>query len=222
MKIILFGASGMVGQGVLRECLNDAEVSEVLCVGRSALALTHPKLKTLIVKDMRDYASVQMQLVGYDACYFCLGASAAGKSEADYAAVNYDIPMAIGKTLAQLKPQMSFIYVSGKGTDSSAQGGVMWARVKGRTENDLLALPLKAYMFRPGMIEPMHGEVSRTLLYSVPIALMKPVFPWMRKRFPHYVTSTEAIGRAMLNVTRRGYALKRLESIDINKASESA
>ena len=219
MKIILFGATGMVGQGVLRECLQDAGVTEVLSVGRSALEEQHSKLKNLIHKDLLDYQAVESNLAGYDACFFCLGASAAGKTEQEYASINYDIPVAVGKTLARLKPGMTFIYVSGAGTDSSGKGRAMWARVKGKTENELLGLPLNAFMFRPAAIQPMHGEVSKTLAYRITIAFFKPLFPVVRGLFPGLVTTTERIGRAMLNIARSGNAERILESSAINAAA---
>ncbi|MGH8447301.1 MAG: NAD(P)H-binding protein, partial [Solimonas sp.] len=158
MKIVLFGATGMVGAGTLRLCLQAADVEQVLVVGRTPVGQQHPKLRELLRADLHDYGDVEQQLAGYDACFFCLGVSSAGMSEADYTRITYDLTMAAATTLAGLNPQMSFIYVSGAGTDSSERGGSMWARVKGRTENALQALPFKAvYLFRPGVIQPLHG-----------------------------------------------------------------
>lgn len=219
MNILLFGASGMVGQGVLRECLSDAGVARVLSVGRSLTGIQHPKLSELQLTDLRDHRAVEQDFAGVDACFFCLGASAAGRSEAEYAAINYDIPVAVGATLARLNPGMTFIYVSGAGTDSTERGRIMWARVKGRTENELLGMKLNSFMFRPALIQPMHGEISRTPLYRIFITVFKPLFPLLRVLFPGFVTTTERIGVAMLNIARKGSAVRILESRDINDAA---
>ncbi len=219
MKIILFGATGMVGQGVLRECLQAPDVTQVLSVGRTPSALAHPKLHDLVLKDLLDYDRVAAQFAGYSACFFCLGATAAGKTEAQYALINHDIPLAAGQTLARVNPNMTFIYVSGAGTDSSEQGKVMWARVKGKTENALRRMPLKAHMFRPSAIQPMNGEVSKTSMYRVMISLFKPLFPLLRGSFPGFITTTEHMGRAMLNIARHGSQEKVLESRSINLAA---
>src|SRR5579885_1086110 len=191
MKVILFGTTGMVGQGVLRECLLDPEVAQVLSVGRSPLNQTHPKLREIIHKDFTDFTAIESELAGYDACFFCLGVSSAGMSEADYRRVTYDFTLAAARTLAHRNPSMTFIYVSGAGTDSTERGRMMWARVKGKTENDLLALPFKAvYMVRPGAIIPLHGIRSKTALYRVIYAMMGPLFVAARKLFPQHVTTT--------------------------------
>ena len=219
MKVILFGATGMVGQGVMRECLQDAGVTEVLSVGRTLTSLQHAKLKELVHRDLLDYSAVGKQLAAYDACFFCLGATAAGRTEAEYAAINHAIPVAAGTALARIKPGMTFVYVSGAGTDSTGQGRIMWARVKGRTENELLRLPLKAFMFRPGAIQPMNGEVSKTVAYRVLIAIFKPLFPVMRSLQPDSITTTERMGLAMLNVAKAGYSRPILEVRDINAAA---
>ncbi|HXI56585.1 MAG TPA: epimerase, partial [Polyangia bacterium] len=171
MRIILFGATGMVGQGALRECLLDPDVSEVLSIGRTpvrrtAVGPTDAKLREQVLADPGDLSSIEGQLVGYDACFFCLGVSSVGMTEAAYRRITYDLTLAAARTLSRLNPGMTFIYVSGAGTDSSERGRSMWARVKGQTENALLALPFKAaYMFRPGIIQPLHGIVSKTPLY---------------------------------------------------------
>lgn len=221
MKIILYGASGMVGQGVLRECLNDQGVTQVLAVGRMAVNIPHPKLRDLVLMDFLNYSAAEQELAGYDACFFCLGSTAAGRTEAQYAAINHDIPVAAGTALAKINPGMTFIYVSGAGTDSTAKGRIVWARIKGQTENDLLRLPLKTYVFRPAAIQPMHGEVSKTLGYRVFIAVLRPVFPLMRTLLPAFATSTENMGRAMLKVARGGYSTRILESRDINRVAET-
>src|ERR1700709_793018 len=144
MKVILFGATGMVGQGVLRECLLDADVESVLAVGRSATGQTNPKLREIVHADFLDYSAIESQLAGFDACFFCLGVTSSGKTEADYAHLPYDITLTAAVTLGRLNPSMTFVYVSGAGTDCTEKGGSMWARVKGRTENALLKLPFKA------------------------------------------------------------------------------
>lgn len=215
MKVVIYGASGMVGQGVLRACLEAEDVTDVLVVGRGSLGLQHPKLREAVVKDLLDLRPLEPELAGRDACFFCLGASAAGRDEAAYAAINHAIPLAAGRTLAQLNPGMAFLYVSGAGTDSTGAGRVMWARVKGRTENELLALPLKATMLRPAFIQPSHGEVSRTPAYRIAIGLMRPFFPLLRC-FPAFATTTERLARAMLEVARHGHPKRILESREIN------
>jgi uncharacterized protein YbjT (DUF2867 family) len=195
----------MVGQGVLRECLLDPEVHRVLSIGRTVTGQQHPKLAEVVRADLYDYSDIEGDLTGYDACFFCLGTSAAGKTEDEYRRVTYDLTMAAATTLARLNPQMTFIYVSGSGTDSSEQGRVMWARVKGATENAILRLPFKdAYMFRPAAILPMHGETSKTKLYRVAYAIARPLLPLLLRLFPNYVTTTEILGRTMLDVARNG------------------
>lgn len=217
MKIILFGASGMVGQGVLRECLLDEGVDGVLAVGRAPLGRQHAKLQEVVLADLTDYSAVEERLRGYDACFFCLGVSAAGMSEADYRRVTYDVTLAAAGTLARLDPGMTFIYVSGAGTDSTESGRTMWARVKGATENALLRLPFKAAcMFRPGLIQPRHGERSKTRFYRVFYTLLGPLIPVLSAALPGQVTTTERIARAMLKVARQGAAKTVLETADIN------
>jgi len=216
MKVILFGASGMVGQGVLRECLLDPEVEEVLSVGRSATGQTHAKLREITHADFTDFTPIAAQLSGYDACFFCLGISSAGMKEADYRHITYDFTLAAAQVLARQNPAMTFIYVSGSGTDSSEKGRSMWARVKGQTENALLRLPFKAaYMFRPGAIQPLHGIKSRTRLYRAGYTVMAPLWPVLRALFPRQVITTEQVGRAMLAAAKRGGPQKLLENQDI-------
>ena len=223
MKIILFGATGMVGQGVMRECLLDPEVTQLLTVGRHATNQQHPKLRELVVPDLFDLSSTEQQLAGFDACFFTLGTSAVGLTEAQYARVTCDLTLAVARTLVRLNPGMTFIYVSGMGTDSSERGRVMWARVKGRTENALLALGFRrAFMFRPGAIVPLHGIRSRTLAYRVGYMLMAPVLPLLRRLFPKAVTTTEIVGRAMIAVAERGNKQAVLESADINRVAFAA
>lgn len=215
MKVLIFGASGMVGQGVLRECLLDPEVTQVISLGRSPSGTSHPKLRELIHRDLFDYSSIESELNDVDACFFCLGVSSVGMKEADYARISYDMTLAAATVLARLNPNMVFTYVSGAGTDSTERGAVMWARVKGRTENALLALPLRAYMFRPGIIQPLHGVRSKTALYQFFYKLATPLFPLLRAIAPNQITTTEQVGKAMLILAKRGGDKKVLESKDI-------
>jgi len=217
MKVLLFGASGMVGQGVLRECLDDPAVDEVLAVGRGSLGLSHPKLREAQCADLFDLTRLEAELARFDACFFCIGVSAGGMAEPDYAHLTYDLTLSVARRLARVHPGMTFTYVSGAGTDSTAQGGTMWARVKGRTENDLLALPLRASMFRPAIIAPMHGERSKTTAYRLFYALAAPLLPLLRRALPRYVTTTEHVGRAMLAVARSAKPPAHLENSDINR-----
>ncbi|CAI1575274.1 epimerase [Serratia proteamaculans] len=217
MRVIILGASGMVGQGALRECLRDPQVSEVLSIGRSALTQSHAKLKQLTLPDLSDLSAVEAQLAGYDACFFCLGVSSAGMSEARYRTLTYDLTLAAGRPLARLNPAMTFIYVSGVGTDSSEGGRSMWARVKGATENALLALPFHAVMFRPGAIVPLHGIRSRTRVYDLLYRLLKPLWFGALRLFPNQVTTTERVGLAMLAVARHETTLRIVEPAEINR-----
>jgi uncharacterized protein YbjT (DUF2867 family) len=218
MKVILFGATGMVGQAVLRECLLDPDVERVLTVGRKATGVHDGKLRELVHADLFDISPIEPELSGYDACFFCLGVSSAGMNEADYHRVTYGLTMAVAEVLARRNPGMTFIYVSGAGTDSSERGRMMWARVKGRTENALLRLPFKAaYMFRPGFIQPLHGVVSRSKAIRAVYAVMGPLYPVWRTVFPKYVTTTENIGRAMIRVVRDGAPGPVVENRDIDR-----
>ena len=217
MNVLLFGATGMVGQGVLRECLRDPGVDRVLAIGRSATGQAHAKLRDLVVSDVTDLSAVEPELAGFDACFFCLGVTSAGMSEAQYTRLTCDLTLAVARTLVRVAPGMTFVYVSGLGTDSSERGRVMWARVKGRTENALLALPFRAaYMFRPGYIQPLHGVRSRTRWYRLAYLVMAPLYPALEALAPGSVTTTEQVGRAMIAVARRGYAKPVLEPRDIN------
>lgn len=217
MKIILFGGTGMVGQGVLRECLLDRDVVQILSVVRTPTGQQHPKLRELQHADFFDFSAIAGELSGFDACFYCLGATSVGKSEAEYTKITYDITVAAADVIAHMNPQLTFIFVSGASSDSTEKGSVMWARIKGKAENAILAMPFKAsYVFRPGLIQPMHGVQSKTALYRIPYTILAPFVPWLRRRFPNYVTTTEVIGRAMLAVARRGYPQRILESADIN------
>ena len=218
MKVILFGATGMVGQGVLRECLLDPGVESALAIGRAATGQRHQKLQEIIQGDLFNLAPVEARLSGYDACFFCLGVSAARMSEQQYRRVTYDLTISTAEILVRLNPAMTFIYVSGAGTDSSERGRMMWARVKGETENALLRMPFKAaYMFRPAYIQPLHGIRTKTAWYKAFYAVMAPLYPLWKLLLPKYVTTTECLGRAMIEVARRGAPKPVLASQDIEE-----
>ena len=216
MNVLILGATGMVGQGVLRECLLDDGVARVVTLGRSSTGQAHPKLREIAHANMFDLTPIESELRGLDACFYSLGATAAGKSEAEYTRINYDLTLSVAGTLARIDPDMTIVYVSGMGTDSTERGRTMWARVKGRTENALLRLPFKAaYMLRPGIILPMHGIKSKTTLYRVGYTLMTPLYPALRALFPRAITTTEHLGRVMLRLARSGYSKPVLEPADI-------
>ena len=207
----------MVGKGVLLECLESAEVESVLIINRRPLGMEHAKLKEIVHGDFHDLSSIRSELGGYNACYFCLGVSSVGMKEESYAHVTYDLTLHMAEILVELNKEMTFCYVSGTGTDSSEKGRTMWARVKGRTENALFALPFKAaYMFRPGYIQPMKGIRSATKLYNALYVVFKPLYPLLKSLFPKYVTSTVQVGEAMINIVSKGYEKKFLENRDIN------
>ncbi len=217
MRILLFGATGMVGQGVLRECLADPGVDEVLSVGRSKTGVVHPKLREIRHENLFDLTGLEAEFLRSDACFDCLGVSSAGLAEDAYARLTHDLTLAIANTLSRVRPGMAFTYVSGAGTDATEKGRVMWARVKGRTENALLALPLAVTLFRPAVIVPVHGERSKTLSYRLFYTLSRPLLPLLQRRFPGYVTTTEHVGRAMLAAARGGAPKQVLENADINR-----
>ncbi|MEZ5400095.1 MAG: NAD(P)H-binding protein [Bryobacteraceae bacterium] len=220
MRVVLFGATGMVGQGVLRECLLDPGVDFVVSIGRSPLATVDPKLAHIVHAPLTDFDALEPRLAGFDACFFCLGVASAGMSEAEYSRVTYDVTLAAAQTLARLNPAMTFVFVSGAGADSSEKGRLMWARVKGRAENAILRLPFQAaYAFRPGMIQPLHGIESRTPAYRRLYKIVGPLFPLLRRLLPNQILTTEQIGRAMLGVVRDGYPRRVLERHDILAAA---
>jgi uncharacterized protein YbjT (DUF2867 family) len=223
MKVLIFGATGMVGQGVLRECLRAPDVELLQTVGRTRSGQLEPRLVELIQPDMMDYRAVEASLEGFDACFFCLGVSSARMREAEYTRLTYDLTMAAAQTLARLNPQMTFVYVSGASTDSTERGRSMWARVMGRTENALQRLPFKAvYLFRPGVIQPLNGARSKTRSYRLFYALTKPFLSTLRALLPNQILSTEDIGLAMLAVARGGGAKAVLETADIRALSRAA
>ena len=218
MRVAIFGASGMVGQGVLLECVDREEVTSVVVVGRSPCGAEHSKVEEILHGDFADYRLIEDRLGGLDACFFCLGVSAAGMSEEDYRQVTYEFAVRAGETLGRLNAEMVFCYVSGAGTDSSERGRSMWARVKGMTENRLLEMPFKAaYMFRPGYIQPMKGVRSKTRLYQALYTVVALLYPVWKRLFPNGVTTTEKVGLAMIRVAAEGYPKQVLETRDINE-----
>jgi uncharacterized protein YbjT (DUF2867 family) len=216
MRVLLFGATGMVGQAVLRECLADTRVSEVFSVARGGSGVAHAKFRELLRKDLFDLSGWEAELSGFDACFFCLGVSSAGKSDDEYRRLTYDLTTGVARFLLPRNPALCFVYVSGQGTDGTEKGRIAWARVKGATENAILGMGFRdAYAFRPGMIRPMHGEVTKTPAYRWAYFVLGPALPLLRKLMPGMVTTTEEVGRAMLRVAREGWPKKVLESRDI-------
>lgn len=214
-RVILTGATGMVGEGVLLECLASPEVEHVLVVGRRPYGVAHPKLEECIVSDFNDLSAVEDRLRGYDACFYCAGVSSAGMSEADYTRVAYDTVLRFAETLARLDPKMVFTHVTGAGTDGSEKGRVMWARVKGRAENALMRLPFAAvYNFRPGLMKPTRGQRSIKTLYRVLLVLL----PIMRLFFR--TLTLEQVGRAMIHAVTKGSDKHVLEIADIAALAE--
>jgi uncharacterized protein YbjT (DUF2867 family) len=217
MKVILFGATGMVGQGVLRECLIDPGVESILAVGRSPTGRTNAKLHEILHDNFMDFSAIETRLAGYDACFFCLGVSSVGMEAERYRHLTYDVTMAVANTLVRLNPNMVFTYVTGRSTDSTEQGPQRWARVKGKTENDLLKLPFKAaYMFRPAGIQPLHGVRSKTGWVNAIYVVAAPLLSYLARTRPAFMTTSEKLGRAMIKVARDGYPKPILESEDIN------
>jgi len=219
MKVILFGATGMVGASVLIECLDDERVESVLAVGRKASGVTHPKVRDLVHADLLDYADIRQQFRGFDSCFYCLGVSTVGQDEASYTRITYDITIAAATALAEVNPGMTFCFVSAAGADSTERGRVMWTRVKGKTENRLFTLPLNAYMFRPGLIQPRKGVRSRTAWYNMFYAIMAPIYPIVRPFAGAFMTTTEDLGKAIISVAAAGFDKRILESSDINRAA---
>ena len=217
MNVLIFGASGMVGQGVLRECLRADDVDQVTCIVRRPLGLSHPRLREIVHDDFFDYGRIENQLANFDACFFCLGVSSFRMERAQYQRLTVDLTLAAAHTLARLNPALQFVYVSGVGSDSSERGHRFWARVKGHTENQLQQLPFRAaYAFRPGLIQPLDGIVSKAALSRISYALLGPLLPLLRRFWPDQVLTTASLGQAMLAVVRHGSAKRVLEPADIN------
>lgn len=223
MNVVLFGATGMVGAGALLECLADPRVRSVVAVGRSPTGRTHPKLREVLRSDFFSYGGLQAEFASSDACFFCLGVSSLGLDEAAYTRLTYDLTLAAATAMAAVNRNLTFCYVSGVGTDSTERGRTMWARVKGKTENALLALPFKAaFMFRPGFIQPMKGVRPKTAWYRVLYPLLAPLSPVLRRLMPRYTTTTVNLGRAFIQVAAQGYHRSILYSRDINALAADA
>ena len=218
LKIIITGATGMVGEGVLLRCLESSEVQKVLSVSRKRYPLEHAKLEQCIVPDFFELEAASSQLSGYDACFFCAGVTSLGKNEAEYTRITYDTTMHFARKLLALNSYMTFVYVSGVGTDSSEKGRLMWARVKGKTENDLMRLPFKrVYNFRPGFMKDMKGQKNVRPVFKMMLVL----YPVVKALAPNMASTLEQVGTAMIKAVTVGYPKNVLEVSDINKLSES-
>jgi nucleoside-diphosphate-sugar epimerase len=221
MKVIIFGSTGMIGKGILLECLEDPNIKTVLVINRQACGIKHSKLIEIVHENFFDFSDIKDQFKGFDACFFCLGVSSAGLDEAKYSKITYDLTTGVAKILVELNPGSVFCYISGAGTDSSEKGRIMWARIKGKTENALLALPFKeSYMFRPGYIQPLKGIRSKTRFYNIFYMILKP-FYHVLKLFPGLVTDTVSFSRAMINAAMNGYDKRIIRSKDIYILSHS-
>jgi uncharacterized protein YbjT (DUF2867 family) len=221
---VIFGATGMVGKGVLLECLDDPRVDQILLVSRHPIDISHPKIRECLHQNFFDFAGIQSQFAGFDACFFCLGVSSVGISEGEYYRLTYDLTLAAATALAATTARrLTFCYVSGEGTDSTEHGRTAWARIKGKTENALLRLPFKAaYMFRPGYIQPLRGIKSKTRWYQAMYDVLGSLYPVFRRVFPRYVTTTVNMGRAMIEVAAVGSTKQILRSADINRLADAA
>lgn len=214
IKVIITGSTGMVGKGVLLECLNSEKVESVLLINRNPVGIEHSKLKEIVHTNFYDLSSIKNELQNYNACFFCLGISSFGISKEKYFKITHDLTLHFAETLVQLNPQLTFCYVSGTGTNSSEKSKMQWANVKGKTENAIAALPFKAsYMFRPGFIQPMKGIRSKTKAYNLFYMILKPFYPLLSK----HITNTTDVGLAMINSVTHGYGKKYLENKDITK-----
>jgi uncharacterized protein YbjT (DUF2867 family) len=215
MKVILFGATGMIGQGTLRECLLDPAIDEVLAIVRSPLPERHAKLRELVHTDFTDYSAIAPALTGYGATFFCLGTSSVGKSEDEYRRITYDFTLAAARVLLTHNPGLTFVYISAEGTDTTEQGSIMWARVRGKTENDLLALSPNVYAVRPAVVQPLHGIVPRERWVRVLYRLTAPILPVFGRVAPKYFTTTEQLGRALIEIAKHGAPKRTLSTLDV-------
>jgi hypothetical protein len=217
IKAIITGSTGMIGEGVLHQCLEHPDVAAVMVINRKSCGVEHPKLKEIIHGDFSDFSSIENELIGYNTAYLNMGVSSAGLTEERYTHLTYDLTMALAKTLRKLNPGMTLCYVSGAGTDSTETGRIMWARVKGRTENELLSMGFKqAYMFRPGFIEPTPGLKNTYKIYTY----LKPIIPILRTLFPNYVSSLEELGYALIHVAAVGTDKQVLEVRQIRELAK--
>lgn len=222
MKILIYGATGMVGQGVLREAIHASDVNEILCVGRRPVESASAKVSNLIVGDLFDHDTIAPQITGFDACFFCIGTTSFGKPEFEYKRLTYDLALTIAKGLLPQNPELTFVYVSGQGADSTESGKIMWARVRGKLENSLFKLGFKsAHSLRPGYIQPLDGIKSKTALYRLPYAALGFAYPLLKKLFPNAICSTRTVGQAMLQLARVGSGPRILEAADINRLASS-
>ncbi|WP_336664421.1 NAD-dependent epimerase/dehydratase family protein [Elizabethkingia meningoseptica] len=218
LKVIITGATGMVGEGILQECINSPKVEKILLINRKPSGYTHPKIEELLHSNFSDISSVSEKIKGYDACFFCLGVSSVGMKEEQYTKVTYDLTLGFAKTLAEQNPDMTFCYVSGAGTDSTEKGSQMWARVKGKTENDLIKLPFKAvYNFRPAFMKPTKGAKNIKGFYK----FIDAVYPVFRAINSNYFLTLEEVGKAMINSSSQGYFKNTIEVKDIKKLSKA-
>jgi len=213
MRVIIFGATGMVGQGTLRECLLASDVEQVLAVVRKPTGVRHPKLREVELRDFADLTPIEAELTGYDACFYCLGVSSVGMSEQAYTTVSYAYPIAAARTLAKINPDLTFVYVSGAGTGAGSRA--MWARVKARTENAVIEMFANGYAFRPGFIQPTYGATSKTGFYRFAYLLTAPLTPLFERVAPKYVTTSDRLGRAMLRAARTGFPNHVVENADL-------
>ena len=220
MRIIITGSTGMVGKAALLAALDSPDVESILLVNRQLVGLHHAKIREVLHQDFFNPAPIESQLAGYDACLFCLGVSSVGMKEDAYTRMTYDLTTTMAKAMIRQNPGMTFCYISGAGTDSSEKGQLMWARVKGRTENALLQMGFgRAYMFRPGMIQPFDGIRAKSNTVNVMYSIFRPVY-FLLKRFPGMVTDTRRLGKAMVRVAKDGYSKTVLENRDINEAGK--
>lgn len=217
IKAVITGATGMVGEGVLHECLLHPDVESVLVVNRRSCGISHPKLREVIHRDFSDLSPIAGEFSGYNACYFCAGVSSVGKKEEEYRHITYDLALHFAERMIKTNGEnkVTFCYVSGEGTDSTEKGRLAWARIKGKTENDLLKLPFKsAFMYRPGLIKPIDGLKNTYRIYKI----LNPLLPLVERMIPKHMVKLEEIGRSMINVTLNGYSKKVLECTDIRKS----
>ncbi len=215
MKVVLFGATGMVGQGVLLECLRDPDVTQIVSVVRAPSGRSDPKLREIVHGDFQDFSAIATELTGFDACFFCLGIASSGMSEEAYSKITYGIAVAAARVLVRQNPEMSFVFVSGAGADPTEKGRVMWARVKGRAENAILGMGFRAaYIFRPGFIRPLDGIQSKTKLYRLLYVVLSPIVPILQRLMPKQITTTRQVGRAMIAVAKNGYPKPILTNSD--------
>lgn len=224
MKVVIFGATGMVGKGVLLECLDDPRVEHVLLVSRQHSDVNHPKIRELLHDDFFDFTTIQSEFSKLDACFFCLGVTSVGMTEQEYYRLTYELTLAAATSIAAVTAgRLTFCYVSGEGTDSTERGRRAWARIKGKTENALLRLPFKAAcMFRPAYIQPLRGIRSKTRWYQLIYDVVGPLYPLLRRLLPRYVTTTTSLGRAMIEVAVSGSSKQILSSADINRLANTA